>query len=659
MPRLLQRRCGDCDPCGACVYSDPFSERRVGYETNATPSGTAPEFTVASGVLTGTGDGSYTRPTPKPSAGTTVFVEASVSDPGGSTSTGVTVRAATADERVSLSRVWGVSDGYELRWWDGSSEQTASFTSSGAQPIKLEIAPTVTPGEYDLKAYVGGVLEHTESGIAIEWPDLLNLGVIAEGGGEWDDLRFSPCPFQGCDHFYSCGGSKLPAAMELSVPSAGGSADACWIGDFVLVSPANPGFVGTDIVYGYDADGELAPISFYPAAFAGVCQFVSVKASNIIRMAERYFDEGLNRYLCDPTDEPYRASSLAAAEHVPLWLGGVTLSGSVLTLRANCYLIDRTNGNNPSGWFVVGMASYDADFALGDVLDENDTLTGSPFTLNKRFSDPNADFPGTVTLAIPAFEAVKEYIGCERCEPLTDAPTIVLTLPFGGTGGTPREVCLGRSVDPETDDVTWGGAATLLELNVGCDELDATFTVECVAPGEGYRPRWVLTIETAEGSESFDLTVLSGRFLPLSATVSGTVTVLCDDRTLSGTTLEGCTGEGCCDPCDPVIEEDSVLLTATAAGFSDTVTLTRDFPVLPVWSGVGSVASPCTINYSAYFYCEGGAYWLRLIDLEANVTHVLPVTVTGTGPLAAETSGMFTLCGTPGVLVDFDLEPAP
>src|SRR5690606_16680895 len=154
-----------------------------------------------------------------------------------------------------------------------------SITSTSGGEIKLELA---TPREAttDVLVYIDDVLEHTETGVAFDMPDVLHLGLVTEGasGG---DVRFgylavSPCLASTCEPYDQFCYADPWTAQTLTVPKMWyvnipwpSDLDSGWPDPLThCMDPSGPGFdvlypqdiyfkLGTDVAY-YDHGGEGA-----------------------------------------------------------------------------------------------------------------------------------------------------------------------------------------------------------------------------------------------------------------------------------------------------------------------------------------------------------------------------------------------------------------
>lgn len=127
-----------------------------------------------------------------------------------------TASGVTVGDDLSLVRIWGETDTWELRQGETVLE---TFTASG-NSVKLLI-PDLTGETVNVECYVGGVLVHTEEAVAYELPDRLYLGVTADGdeptsGGAFDSVTVSPCPIN-CTTHAKCLGSIFGGGAPIDV----------------------------------------------------------------------------------------------------------------------------------------------------------------------------------------------------------------------------------------------------------------------------------------------------------------------------------------------------------------------------------------------------------------------------------------------------------
>lgn len=566
--------CCQCDPA-QCIFQDDFNTNDLrwdDYDASGNEGGAGYSVDTGAGVLNATGTGSYTiTVTPSPAF---ISVDAELIDNGTQTESGVTVRRADSTENISLVRVWGTADAYELRQ---GSTVLQSFTATGATVVRLVITDAAS-GTTDIEAWVGGVLQHTETGVTFVAPDAIHVGAISNSGGQWEYIKVSPCPVDGrCPTTHECQHGiagfdpvTLPVLWQMTVPDfdpagTGGECDpedpvpnVCrtasspfGTNEWVLINGSRS--VSYDIC---DDDPNSDWIGPYRRFSTGVpCQFFSIFLDNFAaRTSCDPFVPGISagpvpvgkrpvafeQIFCGCPSRASRTACTFGSTLPPIWSAFVTDPVNNGTTGSPVWEIKiQVQGVVTSGAAGDDAASYESSFFPID----HDFANGGPVSVNKTNElNEGADcqWPASLTLNPNGEEALRKYSSCpDDCIPLNPHAPGQLTIRwFIGTSGFFCDV-----LTPNFNETTFSwefsgtvqgecsdGTLTSAEVLIRCRELE-----------EGEVRNWYVEI-TESGTSTTDiflLEVVNGD--EFRGDFSGQTTGLCGGAALAGQ-IDACDG---------------------------------------------------------------------------------------------------------------------
>ena len=690
-PRFYLPWCGPCDCNGGgdeqCVHTDALESMDTRWEEINLEASHNPDTDII--VATGEGIGSLTKEvTPNPIY---ISVSATVYDPGGSTSTGVTIRRADSDSNISLVRVWGTVDGFELR--KGSTVLEAFTASSGSSPtIKIKI-PDLTGATVDVECYVDGVLIHTETGVAFSLPERLNLGLIAEDVGGWTSAGMSPCPLPGCGSDNTC---PIPISWKVNVSGVAGDLNqvhrdaegqiyycAC---DRHPFFPDKPILPNCDVINGMYRVLNDKYVSYVTNFSSGGSAWTIAGDELNCSTASSVF--GTRKYQANAVPSPYSPEGTYPAKSAYVdrtlqtfsiyppcgfrfthtWVNfagfgaiapavtvsyGDDLLGGGKVIAARLY-ISLGSGNADGCGLATGalVATYES------AVEPTDDLINEPIMLSLVHSTELCDsVPGSLTLTPQGEDDTftRVLLGCESpCFPLATDGIQVVTGHFGGVGVSFCEE-LTKTFNETTQSWEWM-ASTIFDTtgnDPDCGVINVDFAIKCLAKEEGQARQWWFIISHAgqdtylpyeptapeifEGSASGTVNVCeSGPFAAFTQTISeeDVEETPCDERSIV---------ERFCDPPCPSVGNPEVVIVngiingedvCSGMGFNCNYDTNA-----PEWFAVFDAELP---NTSLVIRCEDrdgeGRKWWAHVTIDG-ITDYFPMGLDSPGNFSMNVSG--------------------